>query len=143
MPWADPSQSGDPRACPAPARCGRGGAAERFLGRQQRIDSAPPAWATTAPLHRLGFAAVVVHPAWTGRPTASGAARDVLQSQPDVPVLVLGIGTAEQAAAAIAALDGLRVIAGRATICKRAGRLLAPPRLYRRWMATDCTCSRS
>ena len=99
--------------------------------------------ATTALLHRLGFAAVVVHLGVDG--TADGQRpRDVLQSQlrcpgPGAP----GIGTAEQAAAAIAALDGLRVIAGRATICKRAGQLLAPPRLCPRWMATDCTCSRS
>ena len=98
-----------------------------FLGRQQRIDGAPAGVAITALLHRLGFAAVVVHLGVDG--TADGQRRRAtfFSRNSDVPVLVLGIGTAEQAAAAVAALDGLRVTAERATICKRAGQLLAPP----------------
>lgn len=99
-----------------------------YLGRQQRIGGEPADVATTALLHRLGFAGVVVHLGVDG--TADGRRRRAkfFSRNADVPVLVLAIGTAEQAAAAIAALDGLRFTVERAQICKRAGELLAAPR---------------
>lgn len=98
-----------------------------YLGRQQRLGGRPADLATTALLHRLGFAAAVVHLGVDGTVDGRRRRAKFFSRNADVPVLVLGIGTAEQAAAAVAALEGLRVTAERATICKRAGQLLAPP----------------
>lgn len=102
-----------------------------YLGRQQRTGGAPAYVAVTDLMHRLGFAGVIVYLGVDGTTGRQRRRAKFFSRNTDVPVMVLAVGTAEQAGAAAAELARLQpepqLTVERIRVCKRAGRLLEPP----------------
>ncbi|WP_308124067.1 DUF190 domain-containing protein [Mycolicibacterium xanthum] len=102
-----------------------------YLGRRQRVGGAPGYAAVCDLLHRLGFASAEVFLGVDG--TVSGDRRRArfLSRNVDVPLMLVGIGSAEQVEAAVAQLrtmlrDPLFAIE-RILLCKNEGRFIADP----------------
>lgn len=102
-----------------------------YLGRQQRIGGVPAYVAASELMHRLGFAGVIVYLGVDGTVAGQRHRAKFFSRNIDVPVMVLAVGTAGQAAAAAAELAELLadplLTVERIQICKRGGRLLETP----------------
>jgi PII-like signaling protein len=103
-----------------------------YLGRRQRVGGTPAYAAACDVLHRLGFAGAEVLLGVDG--TVSGQRRRArfFSRNTDVPLVVAGVGTAAQAAAAVDELRGI-LVAPLITIeptvvCKRLGKMVVDPR---------------
>ncbi len=101
------------------------------LGRQQRIDGAAAHIAVCAVLHRLGFAGAIVYLGVDGTVRGERRRAEFLSRNLDVPMMLLAVGTADQAQAAATELAGLiphpLLTVERIRVCKNGGRLLARP----------------
>ncbi|MDY6999992.1 MAG: DUF190 domain-containing protein, partial [Actinomycetota bacterium] len=103
-----------------------------YLGRRQRVAGAPAYVAVCDVLHRLGFSSAETFLGVDG--TVSGQRRKArfLSRNTDVPVMVVGVGGADQAGAAIDELRGLLTeplfTVERIVLCKSDGKTLADPR---------------
>ena len=102
-----------------------------YLGRRQRIAGAAGYLRVCEVFHRLGFLSAEVFLGVDG--TASGQRRRArfFSRNADVPLIVVGVGTAEQADVALTELrpklaDPL-ITVERNTVCKNAGRSIAEP----------------
>ncbi len=120
------------RAEPAPTGFNRGDVRlSVYLGRQQRSGGAPAYVAVTELMHRLGFAGVIVYLGVDGTTGRRRRRAKFFSRNTDVPVMVLAVGTAEQAGVAAAELARLepvpQVTVERIQVCKQVGKLLSPP----------------
>jgi PII-like signaling protein len=102
-----------------------------YVGRRRRINGAAAFYAVCDLLHRHHFAGATVYLGVDG--TADGRRRRArfFSGNTDVPIMIVAIGSAEQARRALPELDELMdeplVTAERIQVCKRDGRLLARP----------------
>jgi PII-like signaling protein len=102
-----------------------------YVGRRRRINGTPAFYAVCNLLHRHHFAGATVFLGVDG--TAQGRRRRArfFSANTDVPIMILAIGTAEQAQRALPDLEALMyqplVTVERIQVCKRDGQLLARP----------------
>ena len=99
------------------------------LGRRQRIGGVPAHVAVTEIMFGLGFAGAIAYLGVDGTIRGERRRARFFSRNADVPVMVLAVGTAEQAAAAVAELAPLpaQLTAQRIRVCTRSGRLLDHP----------------
>jgi PII-like signaling protein len=102
-----------------------------YVGRQQRIDGVAAHVAACDIFHRLGFAGAIVYLGVDGTVRGDRRRARFFSRNIDVPVMVLAVGTAEQAEAAAAELSQLIpqpfLTVERIRVCKQAGRLIDRP----------------
>lgn len=102
-----------------------------YLGRRQRVSGGPAHIVATAALHRLGFEAVVAYLGVDGTVAGRRERAGFFSRNANVPLMLLAVGSREQARAAAAELrelfGGPFVTAERAQICKKDGVVLARP----------------
>ena len=102
-----------------------------YLGRRQRVAGAPGYIAVCDVMHRLGFVSAEVFLGVDG--TAHGQRRRArfLSRNVEVPLVVVGVGSAAQAAGVVAEirprLDDPVITVERILVCKTAGRPVADP----------------
>jgi PII-like signaling protein len=102
-----------------------------YVGRRQRIGGMPAYVAACEIFHRLGFAGVISYLGVDG--TLAGRRRPsrFFSRNTDVPMMLLAVGTAAQAATAAAELVALIpepfITVERIRVCRRSGRSLAEP----------------
>jgi PII-like signaling protein len=102
-----------------------------LLGRQQRIAGSPAYFAVCDILYRSGFAGAATFLGVDGTVDGQRRRAKFFSRNLDVPVLVVGVGTAQQAASASAELRALLsdplLMVERVRICKRNGELVERP----------------
>lgn len=102
-----------------------------YVGRRQQITARPAYLTVCDTLHRLGFACATVFLGVDGTANGQRHRARFLRRNVDVPVMIVAVGTADQALLAIPELDTLPgrqlVTIERAQLCKQAGRLLTRP----------------
>ncbi|WP_445169431.1 DUF190 domain-containing protein [Mycolicibacterium sp. Dal123E01] len=102
-----------------------------YVGRRRRINGAAAFYAVCDLLHRNQFAGATVYLGVDG--TASGRRRRAkfFSGNTDVPIMIIAVGTAEQARRALPELEALMneplVTVERVQVCKRDGELLTRP----------------
>lgn len=102
-----------------------------YVGRRRRINGAAAFYAVCDLLHRHEFAGATVFLGVDG--TAHGRRRRArfFSSNVDVPIMIIAIGTAEQAHRAVPELEAMMneplVTVERVQVCKRDGQLLVRP----------------
>lgn len=102
-----------------------------YVGRRRRINGATAFYAVCDLLHRHHFAGATVYLGVDG--TANGRRRRArfFSGNTDVPIMIVAIGSADQARRALPELESLMneplVTVERVQVCKRDGRLLGRP----------------
>jgi PII-like signaling protein len=103
-----------------------------LLGRQQRIAGSPAYLAVCDLFYRTGFAGAATFLGVDGTVDGQRRRAKFFSRNPDVPIMVVGVGTAEQAATASAELRRLLpaaplLMVERVRVCKRNGVLVERP----------------
>lgn len=102
-----------------------------LLGRQQRIEGSPAYLAVCDLFYRTGFAGAATFLGVDGTVDGQRRRAKFVSRNPDVPMMVVGVGSAAQTAAAGAELRRLLpeplLMVERVRICKRAGALVDRP----------------
>ncbi|WP_396922405.1 DUF190 domain-containing protein [Mycolicibacterium sp.] len=102
-----------------------------YVGRQHRVGGAPAYRAVCAALHRHGFAGATVFLGVDGTAHGERHRARFFSRNADVPIMVVAVGTGEQAQAALHELNRLLerplITVERAQLCKLGGELLTRP----------------
>jgi PII-like signaling protein len=102
-----------------------------YVGRQDRVSGRPAHQAVCDVLHRHGFAGASVFLGVDGTKGGQRQRAHFFNRNVDVPVMLIAIGTGEQAVGAIPELEAMLrqplLTLERAQLCKRDGQLLARP----------------
>lgn len=102
-----------------------------YLGRRQRVSGSVGYVAVCEVLHRHGFASAEVFLGVDGTVAGERRRARFISGNADVPLVVVGVGRAEQVAAAMAELRPLLpdplLTVERIVVCKSDGRVLADP----------------
>jgi PII-like signaling protein len=105
-----------------------------LLGRQQRLAGAPAYLTACDILHRAGFASAAAFLGVDGTVDGQRRRARFFSRNPEIPLLVVGVGTARQVAVACAELRGLTpdplLMVERIRICKRNGELVERPHTF-------------
>ncbi len=105
-----------------------------LLGRQQRIAGAHAYFAVCDIFHRAGFAGAATFLGVDGTVDGQRRRARFFSRNSEVPVLVVGVGTAQQAASASAELSALLpdplLMVERVRVCKRNGKLVERPHMF-------------
>jgi PII-like signaling protein len=102
-----------------------------YIGRQTRVEGRPAYRAVCDVLHAHGFAGAAVFLGVDGTVAGQRRRARFFSANTDVPLMIIAAGTGEQVAAATPELTRLvpsaTMTLERAQLCKRDGRLIAPP----------------
>jgi PII-like signaling protein len=102
-----------------------------YIGRQDRVSGQPAHHAVCDALHRHGFAGAAVFLGVDGTKHGQRRRARFFSRNVDVPVMVIAIGTADQAAAAIPELEAMLhrplMTLERVQLCKRGGHVVTRP----------------
>ena len=102
-----------------------------YVGRQDRVSGRPAHQAVCEVLHRNGFAGVSVFLGVDGTKNGQRRRARFFSRNVDIPVMIIAIGTGEQAVGAIPELEAMLrqplLTIERAQLCKRDGQLLTRP----------------
>jgi PII-like signaling protein len=102
-----------------------------YVGRQDRVTGRPAHQAVCDVLHRHGFAGASVFLGVDGTKAGQRKRAHFFNRNADVPVMIIAIGTGEQAVDAIPELEAMLrqplLTVERAQLCKRDGQLLTRP----------------
>jgi PII-like signaling protein len=102
-----------------------------YVGRQDRVSGQPGYRAVCDALYRLGFAGASVFLGVDGTKGGQRQRARFFNRNVDVPVMIIAIGTGQQATIAIPELEAMLpqplLTLERVQLCKRDGQLVAPP----------------
>jgi PII-like signaling protein len=102
-----------------------------YIGRQDRVSGQPAYRAVCDVLHRHGFAGVSVFLGVDGTKNGQRSRARFFSRNVDVPVMIIAIGTGQQATVAIPELEAMLrqplLTLERVQLCKRDGQLVARP----------------
>ena len=102
-----------------------------YVGRQQRVYRMPAFAAVCDLLYRRGVAGATVLLGVDGTRNGQRARAKFFSRNADVPMMIIGVGSAERIAQVLPELGGLLhdplLTLERVRVCKRSGQLLAPP----------------
>jgi PII-like signaling protein len=102
-----------------------------YVGRQDRVSAQPAHQAVCEVLHRHGFAGASVFLGVDGTKNGQRRRARFFSRNVDIPVMIIAIGTGEQAVGAIPELEAMvrqpLLTIERAQLCKRDGQLLTRP----------------
>jgi PII-like signaling protein len=102
-----------------------------YVGRQDRVSAQPAHQAVCELLHRHGFAGASVFLGVDGTKGGQRRRAHFFNRNPDVPVMIIAIGTGDRAVNAIPELEAMLrqplMTIERAQLCKRDGQLLTRP----------------
>ncbi len=102
-----------------------------YIGRQDRVSGQPAHIAVCEALHRYGFAGATVFLGVDGTKNGHRQRARFFSRNVDVPVMIIAVGTGEQAVGAIEELEAMLpqplLTLERVQLCKRDGQLLARP----------------
>jgi PII-like signaling protein len=102
-----------------------------YLGRQDRVSGRPAHHAVCEALHRHGFAGASVFLGVDGTRHGRRQRARFFSRNIDIPVMIIAVGTGDQAAAAIPELEAMLrqplLTLERAQLCKRDGQVVARP----------------
>jgi len=102
-----------------------------YIGRQDRVSGRPAHQAVCDVLHRHGFAGASVFLGVDGTKHGQRRRARFFSRNVDIPVMIIAIGTADQAMAAISELEAMLrqplLTLERVQLCKRDGQMVARP----------------
>ena len=111
-----------------------------YIGRQDRVSGQPASHAVCDALHRHGFAGASVFLGVDGTKHGHRRRARFFSRNVDIPIMIIAIGTADQATAAIPELETMLrqplLTLERVQLCKRDGQVVARPAAL---PATDAT----
>ncbi|AGB22124.1 hypothetical protein Mycsm_01729 [Mycobacterium sp. JS623] len=102
-----------------------------YIGRQDRVSGRPASHAVCDALHRHGFAGASVFLGVDGTKHGQRRRARFFSRNVDIPIMIIAIGTADQATAAIPELETMLrqplLTLERVQLCKRDGQVMARP----------------